>query len=767
MKSLAAIAKHIQIHGIVQGVGFRPFVYRLAMRYGVTGHVCNRCGDVEIVVQGEWNAVDAFLRVLQTEAPPAARIESVVVLRVDPSDRENFVIGESTTGPCGTVPISPDIATCDECLKELFDPRDRRHRYAFINCAHCGPRYTIVRAAPYDRQRTSMAGFVMCAACRREFDNPADRRFHAQANACSECGPRVALTDAAGTLVATDGPIRAAAAHLRDGRIVAVKGLGGYHLAVDATNPAAVAELRRRKFREQKPFAVMAGDLDVVRSLCSLTIEEQRLLASPRRPIVLAPRSNQMRVAASVARGLQDLGVMLPYTPIHHLLLADVKELTGRPAYLVMTSGNRCDEPIAFGDEEAQRSLGEIADFFLVHDRPIENRCDDTVTRCLDGREMVVRRSRGNVPVSIATSVEFHEPVLACGAHLKNTVCIGIDRGVLLGPHVGDLDNFDTLQAFERSIETLQRLARIEPTVLAHDLHPDYLSTKYALDREGVTTIGVQHHHAHIASVIAEHGITGLVIGVAFDGTGYGTDGRIWGGEFLIADCADFVRVAHLEYVPLPGGEQAVRQPWRMAAVYLQRTFGKEFTELDLPFLKQLDLAKWRPLWQMIDHNLNCPLTSSMGRLFDAVAAIVLGRDTVSFEGQAAMELEAIADTRVTSGYNFAFLPGEPSIVDTAPVIRAIVNDLRASVTAPTVSGRFHGALANMIVSQCVALRELHQLDQVALSGGVFQNRLLTTMTLSRLRRAGFEAFTNNRVPANDGGISFGQAAVAAARLEK
>lgn len=767
MKTLTAIAKHIRIRGIVQGVGFRPFVYRLALRLGVTGHVRNRSGDVEILVQAAQDCVDEFLRELRTSAPPTAEIDDVVVTEVDPYDQAEFVIRESTTGPRGSVQISPDLATCDDCLRELFDSSDRRFRYPFISCAQCGPRYTIVRAAPWDRERTSMAGFAMCPACRREFDDPADRRFHAQTNACEKCGPQVAFTNAAGTLVETDDPIRSAADRLRDGQIMAVKGLGGYHLAVDATSETAVAELRRRKFREQKPFAVMARTLDDVRSLCTLTKLEQQLLVSPRRPIVILPSSGQTRVADSVTCGLKNLGVMLPSTPLHHLLLADFEELSGRPALLVMTSGNRSDEPIACHDAEALQRLGEVADFFLTHNRPIEIRCDDTVTSCAGETELVIRRSRGDIPLPMSTSFSFLEPVLACGAHLKNTVCLGADQTVMLSPHVGDLENFETFQAFEQSIETLKRSAQIDPQVVAYDLHPDYLSTKYALDREGVTTVGVQHHHAHIASVIAEHGLPGRVIGVAFDGTGYGTDGHIWGGEFLIADRGQFVRVAHLAEIPLPGGEQAVRQPWRTGAVYLQRAFGNDFMNLGLPFVQQIDSAKWHPLNRMIDQNLNCPLTSSAGRLFDAVAAIVLGRSVVSFEGQAAMELESIADVQVTNGYEFAIIPREPAVIDAVPVIRAIVHDLRAGVTLPRVSGRFHVGLAGVIVSQCKALREEHELNQVALSGGVFQNRLLTSITFSQLRHAGFDVFTNNRIPVNDGGISFGQAAVAAARLEQ
>ena len=766
MKTLTTIAKYVRIRGIVQGVGFRPFVYRLAQRYGVAGGVCNRRGDVEVTVQGLPDAVDAFLRDLREDAPAAADVRQVTIRRIAPSDLSEFVIGESGTGRRGAIPISPDIATCADCLRELFDPNDRRFRYPLIACAHCGPRYTIVKSPAYDRDRTSMAQFAMCEACHGEYIAPADRRFHAQAIACPKCGPSVAFVDFDGTPVASGDPIAAAADRLRAGWILAVKGLGGYHLAVDATNEQAVAELRRRKHRERKPFAVMARTLPDLSGRCALSLHERHLLVSPRSPIVLVRRWERTGIASGVTSGLPDLGVTLAYTPLHHLLLKDLEDQIGRPALLVMTSGNRSDEPIACDDAEALLNLGKIADGFLIHNRDIINRCDDTVTRCVGDSEMVIRRSRGSVPAAFETHFPFRETVLACGAHQKNTVCLGTGRSAILGSHVGDLETFESLQSFERSIETLIRLTGTRPRIIAHDLHPDYLSTKYALDLDEVRTIGVQHHHAHIASVLAEHGIEGPVIGVAFDGTGFGTDGRIWGGEFLIADRGGFARAAHLDYIQLPGAKQAIRQPWRMGAVYLQRAFGKDFPALDLPFVRDLDPAEWHPVNRMIERGLNCPLTSSMGRLFDAVAAIVLRHKAVSFEGQAAMELEAVADDNIVDGYKFTIQCGEPTIIDPLPVVRGIVNDLRSSVAQEIVAGRFHAAVARMIVTVCEALRSRHRLDEVALSGGVFQNRLLTDLTLRLLEDAGFTTFTNNRIPVNDGGIAFGQAAVAAAKME-
>lgn len=767
MKALIVVAKRIRVRGTVQGVGFRPFVFRLATQHGLAGRVGNRSGDVEILVEGEPDAVEAFVRELRTEAPPAAHVDEVIVEPAALFDGERFAIGESTSGPRGRVAISPDLATCERCLAEVFDRRDRRYRYPFTNCTDCGPRYTIVRGTPYDRRRTSMAGFEMCPACRGEFEDPSDRRFHAQANACPDCGPRVRLVDALGADVRADDVIRAAAQQLDDGRVIAVKGVGGYHLAVDATNESAVAELRRRKGREAKPFAVMARHLDAVREFCPLSAAEERVLVSARRPIVLLRNWDQRCVAESVAGGLPDLGVMLAYTPLHHLLLGDVGELSGRDPLLVMTSGNLSGEPIVYDDDEALSELGGIADFFLMHDRPIENRCDDSVTRCCGEEKMVLRRSRGAVPASMDVAFDFMEPILACGAQMKSAVCVGVDRTAIVGPHLGDLDRYGAREAFRQSVGLLERLAQVEPRIIAHDLHPDYASTRFAVDRKGGTTVGVQHHHAHVAGVMAEHGLDERVIGVAFDGSGYGTDGCIWGGEFLIADRAEYERVAHLDYVPLPGGEQAVRQPWRMAVGWLQRAYEDGFAGLDLPLLRRIEPKQVNLVRRMIERDLNCPATSSMGRLFDAVAALVLLRREVQFEGQAAMELEAIADERIEDAYEFSCRSDAPAVVDAAPVIRAIVDDLQRETAATIISSRFHNAVADLIISQCEALRKSHGIQRVALSGGVFQNRLLMEATLSRLRRSGFEAYTNYRVPVNDGGISFGQAAVAAARLER
>ena len=826
--------KSIQVYGTVQGVGFRPFVYRLAKRHGLRGWVRNGSSNVRIVVQGTSDSIDSFLDDLRTEAPPLARIESVAVSRGPAVQQPEFEIRSSFATAHDSQPVPPDVATCADCLHEMFDPADRRYRYPFINCTNCGPRLTIIDGVPYDRKRTTMAKFQMCRACQREYEDPLDRRFHAQPNACAQCGPRVTLLDADGSPQNSGDPITAAAERLTDGTIGAIKGIGGFHLAVDARNEDAVRRLRARKHREERPLALMAGDLETTRALCHTNEYEEALLAGPQRPIVLLKRREACRtdcqsvqdakairpiVAPSVAPGHRDLGVMLPYSPLHHLLFADLKAFGDASPLLVLTSGNLTDEPIAFADDEVLERLKTIADFFLTHDRAIRTRCDDSVTRCLDSQEVVIRRSRGYTPRPIAMPFEFPESILACGAHLKNTFCFGMRRHALLSHHIGDLDNYLALRSFTDGIEHFKRLFDTQPTVVAHDLHPDYLATKYAHELQDVRLIGVQHHHAHIASVLAENSLSGPVIGVAMDGTGLGLDGRIWGAEFLIADFNEFTRAAHLDYVPLPGGEQAIREPWRMAASYLYRVFGDQFLGLNLPVVHELDRNKWRVLQQMIEQNMNCPLASSMGRMFDAVAAIATGRKTVAYEGQSAVELELLADPAIQDAYEFklrigteikpatrsqalaweqdvleapasltcmqepgnelrtnagsilaSLLTHGPTVgramqIDPNQVIRSVVADLQKGETAATVSARFHNSVANMIARVCRSLRSEYELEQVALSGGVFQNAFLLSRTLKQLRSDGFDVYINNKVPPNDGGISLGQAAVAAARL--
>jgi hydrogenase maturation protein HypF len=766
----------VRVEGIVQGVGFRPFVYSLATSLGLAGLVGNDVDGVFAEVEGSPAAVETFLASLARDAPPLARIERITTSAMRPDGGSSFTIAPSEPGSQRRTLISADTATCAACLAEMAEPGDRRHGYAFINCTHCGPRFTIVRDVPYDRPATTMAGFTMCEACAAEYHDPADRRFHAQPTCCPACGPRLVLLDAAGKMLAGD-PLAAAAGLLRGGRVLGVKGLGGYHLAVDAASETAAAALRARKHREDKPFAVMAADLAAARRLCEVDETAARLLTSTRRPIVLLPRLPAADVAPAVAPGNRQLGVMLPYTPLHHLLLREV----GRP--MVLTSGNVSDEPIVYADDEAAERLSPIADALLTHDRPIETRTDDSVTRSFRGREMVIRRSRGYVPEPLEVAARFPRPVLACGAELKNTFCLARESHAFVSHHIGDLENAETLRSFTEGIRHFRRLFGITPQVVAHDLHPEYLSTKYATDLaergiDGgpgpgeVELVGVQHHHAHIASCLADNRVGGPVIGVAFDGTGYGTDGTIWGGEFLIADTARFERAGHLATIPMPGGAAAIRQPWRMAAAYLGAQSSLDVARRNERF--------WPAIVAMAQRGINSPLTSSAGRLFDAVAAILGVRDAINYEGQAAVELEQLADPAERGAYHATI-----TVADAAPgvgppvglgagagsgpalriagidLVRAVAEDLAAGTDRSLIAARFHNGVAGLIRDCCLLLRERHGLAAVALSGGVFQNLLLLHATVARLEDHGFEVLVHSRVPCNDGGISLGQAIVA------
>ena len=738
----------IRVEGIVQGVGFRPFVYTLATGLGLGGFVGNDVDGVFVEVEGPAAAVTEFLRKLERDPPPLARIERVIARPVTPNGDTCFAIAPSpAAGPRRTL-VSADTATCADCLTELADPGDRRYRYPFINCTNCGPRFTIVRDVPYDRPFTTMAPFAMCPACEAEYHDPADRRFHAQPTCCPACGPRLTLRDQAGNPLPGD-PLTRAAELLNAGQILAVKGLGGYHLAVDANCQPAAAALRARKHREDKPFAVLAADLTQARDLVKVDEAAAALLTSPARPVVLLPRRPDAAVAPAAAPGNRSLGVMLPYTPLHHLLVRTV----ARP--IVLTSGNVSDEPIAYHDDDALERLSPIADAFLTHDRAIHIRTDDSVARTFRARPMLIRRSRGFVPEPVTASAGFPRPVLACGAELKNTFCLAKGRHAFLSHHIGDLENAETLRSFTEGIEHFRRLFDIEPSVVAHDLHPEYLSTKYALDLDGVDLQSVQHHHAHIASCLADNGADGPVIGVAFDGTGYGSDGTIWGGEFLVAGLAGFERAGHLAPVPMPGGAAAIRQPWRMAAAYLDRD------DLDVA---RRNADRWAQVTAMAARGVNAPLTSSAGRLFDAAAALLGVRDTINYEGQAAIELEQLADPAETAAYPAAVVAGDPFQIRGADLLTALLSDLTAGVRAPVIAARFHHGVAAAVEAGCVLLRERRGLDTVALSGGVFQNMLLLHATAARLEARGFRVLTHSRVPCNDGGISLGQAVIAAAR---
>jgi hydrogenase maturation protein HypF len=762
----------LKVQGIVQGVGFRPYVFTLASRGALKGRVHNSPTGVLIDLEGESSTIERFIDEITLNPPPLSLIESVERHdNLDLAHYRDFRIVESTLSGERFTPISADISTCADCLRELFDTEDRRYRYPFINCTNCGPRFTIIEGIPYDREQTTMGDFVMCEECRAEYENPLDRRFHAEPTACPQCGPQLKLTDANGLLDCgfgnADGGladahvslIRNLQSALRNGKVVVIKGIGGFHLACDALNGAAVERLRQRKYREDKPFALMAKSVEVIKEYARVSKAEETLLNSERRPVVLLEKRVDARIPEAVAPGVNTLGFLLPYTPLHHLILENLEHP------LVMTSGNISDEPICYEDEEAIRRLNRIADYFLLHDRRIHIRTDDSVARINpEGREMLLRRSRGYAPLPIRTSFKFEREILACGAELKNTFCLTRGPYAFLSHHIGDLENLETLKSFKQGIEHYKRLFHLQPELTAYDLHPEYLSTKYALALDESYKIGVQHHHAHIASCMADNNVEGEVIGVAMDGLGFGTDGRMWGGEFFVADFLAAERIAHLDYIPMPGSAKAVREPWRMAASYLHRTFGDDFLKLDLPCIQNMELKTWTTLRRMIETGTNTPETSSMGRLFDAVSSLLGLRNSVNYEGQAAIELEGIADKDCIEGYEFEFTAGE-NIIGAETVIRRAVEDLLDGYPPQTVSARFHFGVASLIWKIARHVRDERGLNRVALSGGVFQNMLLLGNVCRMLRRDGFEVLTHSRVPANDGGISFGQAAVANAQF--
>jgi hydrogenase maturation protein HypF len=820
----------IEIHGAVQGVGFRPFVYRLATEYALTGWVINDTRGVFVEVEGPQPDLARFLERLPAEKPPRAMIHTLDSAWLDPAGYERFEIRHSQDQGAKTVLVLPDIAICADCLGEVFDPADRRHRYPFTNCTNCGPRFSIIQALPYDRPNTTMRRFVMCPDCQAEYENPLDRRFHAQPNACPVCGPRLALyarptTDdshfgplgrrppsiESGGLPSAVGPaaqsgcgpwslvaegddaLRRAADALRAVGIVAVKGLGGFHLMVDAQDDAAIARLRERKPRRDKPFALMARDLEQARSLVEISPQAEELLISPESPIVLLPRRPGAPVAENVAPGNPTLGVMLPYTPLHHLLLREL----GSP--VVATSGNLTDEPICTDEDEAMERLGHIADLFLVHDRPIARHVDDSVAWVVGGQARLLRRARGYAPLPVLVQRPL-PAILGVGAHLKNTVALSVERQVFISQHIGDLETAEAMAAFERVIADFLQLYEAAPVAIAHDMHPDYLSTRWAQqnatdDRShfplcrgkwlrSADLIPVQHHHAHLAACLAEHEVQGPALGVTWDGTGYGTDGTVWGGEFLLGDAADFVRVAHLRPFRLPGGDAAIKEPCRVALAMLWELYAEAALEReDLAPIQALRPADRRLLAHMLERGLNAPVTTSAGRLFDAVAALLNLHQQVSFEGQAAMALEFVADPEEKGTYPIAYRPptidrrpqvvagaeatvgSRPSavVLDWQPLVEAVLDDLRHEAKPGIIAARFHNALVEAILGVAQMVGE----PRVALTGGCFQNRLLTERAAQRLSQAGFEVLLHRQVPPNDGGISLGQVVVAAARLER
>ena len=757
MKPDEIVARKLNVNGIVQGVGFRPHIHQLARSHQVTGEISNTSSGVTIHVEGRRENVDRFCRSLPSGLPPLAHITDVAESPDRVRGLNEFSILPSTAGLLRSTLISPDVSVCGDCLQEMNDPADRRFRYPFINCTNCGPRYTIISDIPYDRCNTSMKHFVMCDRCQAEYDDPLNRRFHAQPNACPVCGPRVSLHGPGGGLISCDDPVQQAARCLKQGKILAIKGLGGFHLSVDARNTSAVERLRRRKHREEKPLAVMSPSLERIREYALVTPEEETLLTSFRRPIVLLRKKKPCLLSDAVSPRNAYIGVMLPYTPLHYLLLDP------GPAALVMTSGNLSEEPIAIDNDDAFARLSGMADFFLIHDRPIYLRSDDSLLRHVAGADRAIRRSRGIVPVPVFLRRPLPQ-VLACGAELKNTVCLTSGNRAFLSQHIGDLENAATYDFFCMTIAHMKRILDIAPRALACDLHPDYLSTRFALDQEqaGMALVQVQHHHAHIVSCMAENRIEGKLIGLAFDGSGYGTDGAIWGGEFLIADETGFDRAAHLAYVPLPGGAAAIREPWRMAASYLYTVFGRNMPDIDLPLLREIDAGKLLFVQDMMAKGVNCPRTSSMGRLFDAVAAMIGIRYAVAYEGQAALELEMLAADGKSEPYPFEWESGESYAILPHPIIQGVVRDIGKGVSPAVISARFHETVICMAASLCMAIRRDTGLNRVALSGGVFQNALLLKGLIRALSADRFDVFSHTLVPANDGGISLGQAVCAA-----
>jgi hydrogenase maturation protein HypF len=755
----AVAGRRIAVQGIVQGVGFRPWVYHLARRLGVAGSVQNGPEGVTIDAFAPAPVLDELVARLSTAAPPAARVDAIAWTPLAAAAPADFSIVASASAGAPRASIPPDLATCDACAREIRDPAARRYRYPFTNCTHCGPRFSIATGVPYDRPSTTMAGFPLCAECRREYEDPDDRRFHAQPIACPRCGPRLALLAADGVPVNADDPIAAAGALLRRGHIVALRGLGGFHLACLARRDDVVGELRRRKRRDEKPFAVMVRDLAAARALADVDAAAAALLTSPARPIVLVDRSGD-GLAASVAPGGRQLGLFLPYTPLHELLLDAVD------APLVMTSGNRSDEPMVVDNQEALSRLRGIADGFLVHDRPIATRTDDSVARIVAGAPMIVRRGRGFVPAPLAVPIPFAAPVLAVGGQLKNTFCLGVGGLATLGPHVGDLDDLATYESFTTMIDRCERFLGVHPEVVAHDLHPGYQSTRYAEERAAEVRIGVQHHHAHVAAVMAEHHLAGPVVGVAYDGTGHGSDGAAWGGEILVAGYASFERVATFRPLPLAGGDRAVHEPWRVALAVLDDAFAGDPPLSDLPLFDAARVAPHdlRAVRQLLATGAGVVRAHGVGRAFDAAAALVLARPRARFEAQLAIALEQVAAPGPASPYPVAIeTSATPWQIDLRPTWRSIVRDLGAGVAPARIAARFHEAIAAATVRVVAALRAARGDLPVVLGGGCFQNARLASAIATGL--AGAPTYLPRSVPAGDGGLALGQAAVAAARL--
>ncbi|HQJ32585.1 MAG TPA: carbamoyltransferase HypF [Anaerolineaceae bacterium] len=761
---MPVINKRLHITGIVQGVGFRPTVFNLAQRHLLKGWVLNNAHGVEIELRGTEQNVQAFIQDLRQNPPPLSVIDSFTVEDASDQAFTEFQIRHSEDDPSDFLPVSPDLNICPDCRRELFDPSDRRYRYPFINCTNCGPRFSIVTGIPYDRPNTSMASFSLCPDCAEEYQDPANRRFHAQPIACPVCGPQVWYEESGQKLAERETALQAARKALAEGKILAVKGLGGFHLVCDAQNPQTVEKLRLRKRRSGKPFALMAFDVDTIKEFARVCPDEEKLLTSPMAPVVLLETTLAGKeLARLVAPDQNRLGFMLPYTPLHLLLLEPAE---GFPKVLVMTSGNLSEEPIAYSNADAHKRLSQLADGFLLHDRPIHTRIDDSVVSVIEGVPHIQRRARGFAPLPLQISTNAI-PTLACGTELKNTFCLIRDRYAFVSHHIGDLENQETLTAFEDAVRHYEKIFRIKPQLLAADMHPDYLANRYARQRaaeENLLLVEVQHHHAHIVSCMADNGLKQheRVIGLAFDGTGFGTDGAIWGGEALLADWKGFQRLCHLEYMPLPGGEAAVRKPARMALSLILQA-GIDPDCVPFPFHQALDPEERAAVANQVRTGFNTPKTSSAGRLFDGVAALIGLHQQISYEAQNAIALETIADPDEQSSYDF---PLENGQILVSPVIQAIVEDIKQKVAPAVISARFHNGLSACVVNVSQQIRSQTGLRQVALSGGVWQNKTLIRHTITALGESGFDVFWPRKLPTNDGGVSFGQALVALAVSE-
>jgi len=761
------IRARIEITGIIQGVGFRPFIFKLAEKQGLRGHIANTAAGVTIEIDGTEDEIKLFVQAISREKPPLAHIENLHIVRLAVKHKDiykNFQIVESISAGNRIGPITPDSDVCDNCLAELFDPADRRYLYPFINCTDCGPRYTLLEKTPFDRPLTAMKHFEMCVRCRAEYSDPHDRRFHAQAACCPDCGPAVTLTTPDRQVVEGHDPVHMAADLLRAGKIIALKGIGGFHLAVNALDPRAVAKLRERKGRPDKPLAVMAGDLEQIKSFADFSQEELKVLSGRAKPIVLLQKKFPFPLAENAAPDNRLIGVMLPYTPIHHLLFHYLDFQV-----LVMTSGNLSGSPIVKDNDEAFAKLANIADFFLLHNRPIVTQTDDSVIRMSGSYPALYRRARAFVP-SVVNLTRNAGRTLALGAIIKNTICMTKEKEAFLSQHIGDLDNIDTQLHQQNIYRHFQSLLRIEPDLLVHDLHPDYPGSRFAHSQKELATVGVQHHHAHAVSCMAEHGLVGPVVALTLDGNGFGPDNSVWGGEVLLADYHNFERLAHLATAEMPGGDAAIREPWRMAFSHLYRAFGPEYEGLDLQVLhKHKD--KLFVIQQMIDNAINSPLTSSCGRLFDSVAALLGLRHTVSFEGQAAAELEMflMPDDRDTATYPFEIDTPRtgPWSLPVKPMIGAIVHDILQSTPPHRISRRFHNTLAALFTEVCREIRDQININHVVLTGGVFQNLNLLRQLKANLEALSFAVYCHEQVPANDGGISLGQALAGRAIYEK